>query len=248
MSTPFAIEGKTILVTGATSGIGRATAITCAQLGAKVVVVGRNQERLDSLMQGLEGDGHNAINADLTDEAQVQTLLEKVPAVDGVACCAGVADMKPFAFVTEEDVERVFKVNCFAPVMLVNKLLKAKKLNKGGSVVFVSSVDGPKVVHAGNSVYSGSKSAMVGLARNMAIDLASKKIRVNCVLPGTTDTPMIHTGSATDEMLAENAKQFPLKRFAQPEEIANAIIFLLSDGASFITGTELTVDGGYSII
>ena len=248
MNTPFSIENKTILVTGATSGIGRATAITCAQLGAKVVTVGRNQERLDSLMQELEGNEHLVINADLTDEAQVQGLLETVPAIDGVACCAGVAEMKPFAFVTEEDVERVFKVNCFAPVMLVNKLLKAKKLNKGGSVVFVSSVDGPKVVHAGNSVYSGSKSALVGLARNMAIDLASKKIRVNCVLPGTTDTPMIRTENVTEEMLAETAKQFPLKRFAQPEEIANAIIFLLSDGASFITGTELTVDGGYSII
>ncbi len=248
MNNPFTIEGKTILVTGATSGIGRATAITCAGLGAKVVAFGRNQERLNSLMQELEGDGHLAIKADLTDEAQVQALLEKVPAVDGVACCAGVAEMKPFAFVTEEDVERVFKVNCFAPVMLVNKLLKAKKLNKGGSVVFVSSVDGPKVVHAGNSVYSGSKSALVGLARNMAIDLASKKIRVNCVLPGTTDTPMIRTENVTEEILAETAKAFPLKRFAQPEEIANAIIFLLSDGASFITGTELTVDGGYSIV
>ena len=247
---PFSIEGKTILVTGATSGIGRATAITCAQLGARVIAVGRNQERLEALLseQNALDAAHLAIQCDLTDDAQVQTLLEKVPAVDGVACCAGVAEMKPFTFVLEEDVERVFKVNCFAPVMLVNKLLKAKKLNKGGSVVFVSSVDGPKVVHAGNSVYSGSKSALVGLARNMAIDLASKKIRVNCVLPGTADTPMIHTGSATDEMLAENAKQFPLKRFAQPEEIANAIIFLLSDGASFITGTELTVDGGYSII
>jgi NAD(P)-dependent dehydrogenase (short-subunit alcohol dehydrogenase family) len=261
MNTPFSIENKSILVTGATSGVGRATAITCAQMGARVVLVGRNKERLNETLRLMSreqsslnephtlNDGmHLAVQCDLTDEAQVQTLLERVPAVDGVACCAGVAEMKPFAFVSEEDVERVFKVNCFAPVMLVNKLLKAKKLNKGGSVVFVSSVDGPKVVHAGNSVYSGSKSALVGLARNMAIDLASKKIRVNCVLPGTTDTPMIRTENVTEEMLAETAKAFPLKRFAQPEEIANAIIFLLSDGASFITGTELTVDGGYSII
>lgn len=250
MNNPFTIEGKTILVTGATSGIGRATAITSAQLGARVIAVGRNQERLETLLLELNAldAAHLTIQCDLTDEAQVQGLLEKVPAVDGLACCAGVAEMKPFAFVTEEDVERVFKVNCFAPVMLVNKLLKAKKLNKGGSVVFVSSVDGPKVVHAGNSVYSGSKSALVGLARNMAIDLASKKIRVNCVLPGTTDTPMIRTENVTEEMLAETAKAFPLKRFAQPEEIANAIIFLLSNAASFVTGMELTVDGGYSII
>lgn len=248
MNNPFSIEGKTILVTGATSGIGRATAVTCAGLGAKVVAIGRNQARLDCLMHELEGDGHIAINADLTEEAQVQRLIETCPAIDGAACCAGVANMNPFTFVTAEEMERVFKVNCFAPVLLVNKLLKAKKLNKGGSVVFVSSVDGPKVVHAGNSMYSGSKGALVGMERNMAIDLVGKKIRVNCILPGTTDTPMIHIGSATDESLTETAKLLPMKRFAQPEEIANAIIFLLSDAASYITGTELTVDGGVSII
>ena len=156
--------------------------------------------------------------------------------------------MNPFPFVTREEMEHVMDVNCYGPVMLVNQLLKAKKLKKGGSVVFVSSVDGPKIVHAGNSVYSASKSALVGMARNMAIDLASKKIRVNCVLPGTTNTPMVRTGSATKEMLAETAKLFPMKRFAEPEEIANAIVFLLSDGSSFVTGTELVVDGGYSMI
>ena len=250
---PFAIESKTILVTGATSGIGRATAVECARMGAKIIAVGRNQERLDTLQNELKNEcltneGHLFFQCDLTDEAQVQVLVETISVVDGVACCAGVANMNPFAFVSHEEMERVFQINCFAPVMLVNRLLKAKKLGKGSSVVFVSSVDGPKIVHAGNSVYSGSKSALVGMARNMAIDLAGKKIRVNCVLPGTTDTPMIHTGSATDESLAETAKSLPMRRFAQPEEIANAIIFLLSNAASYITGTEITVDGGNSII
>ena len=251
--SPFAIEGKTILVTGATSGIGRATAVECARMGAKIIAVGRNQERLDTLQNELKNEcltneGHLFFQCDLTDEAQVQVLVETISRIDGVACCAGVANMNPFAFVSHEEMERVFQINCFAPVMLVNRLLKAKKLGKGSSVVFVSSVDGPKIVHAGNSVYSGSKCALVGMARNMAIDLAGKKIRVNCVLPGTTDTPMIHTGSANDESLAETAKSLPMRRFAQPEEIANAIIFLLSNAASYITGTEITVDGGNSII
>lgn len=246
---PFTIEGKTILVTGASSGIGRATAIVCAQLGANVVLIGRNVSRLEeTLSMVCDVSKHCIIPADLTDETQVQAMLEKVPAIDGVACCAGVANMNPFAYVTEEEVERVFKTNCFAPVMLVNKLLKVKKLGNGGSVVFVSSIDGAKIVHPSNSVYAGSKSALVGMARNMAIDLARKKIRVNCVLPGATDTPMIHTENVTEEMLVEHAKLFPMKRFAKPEEIANAIVFLLSDAASFITGTELTVDGGISII
>lgn len=249
MNNPFTIEGKTILITGATSGIGRATAIECAQMGANVILNGRNTSRLEETLRMMyDVEKHLIISADLTDEEQVKALIEQCPVVDGVACCAGVANMNPFAFVLQEEMERIFQNNCFAPVMLVNRLLKAKKLGKGNSVVFVSSVDGPKIVHAGNSVYSGSKSALVGMARNMAIDLAGKKIRVNCVLPGTTDTPMIHTGSATDESLAETAKSLPMKRFAQPEEIANAIIFLLSDASSYITGTEITVDGGYSVI
>lgn len=254
MINPFAIENKTILVTGATSGIGRATALLCAQMGSRVIAVGRDETRLEeqqSQVRGLEARGledNLYISTDLTDAEQVKALIEQCPEIDGIAYCAGIANMNPFQFVSKEEIERVMEVNCFAPVMLVNQLLKAKKLKKGSSVVFVSSVDGPKIVHAGNSVYSASKSALVGMARNMAIDLVGKKIRVNCVLPGTTNTPMVRTGSATEEMLAETAKQLPMKRFAEPEEIANAIIFLLSDAASYITGTELTVDGGTTII
>ena len=245
---PFLLEGKCVLVTGASSGIGKATAMLCAEMGAKVAIIGRNEARIEETFGLLQGEGHQKFVFDLTDETATQAAIAEMPPFDGVANCAGIADMNPFPFVTQEEMNRVFSTNFFAPVMLVNRLLKAKKLQKGGSVVFVSSVDGPRIVHAGNSVYSASKSALTGMVRNMAIDLAGKRIRVNCVLPGTTDTPMIRTENVTEESLQETAKLFPLKRFATPNDIANAIVFLLSDASMFITGTELVVDGGYSIV
>lgn len=248
MLNPFSIEGKTFLVTGAASGMGRATALTCARMGANVVAADFNEVGLDALSREMPQGNHLFMPINLADENTWETLLETIPIVDGIAGCAGIASMKPFSFIDKSDFDKVFGVNFFGPVLLVKSLLKKKKIAKGGSVVFVSSVDGPKVVHAGNSVYSASKNALVGMARNMAIDLAMKQIRVNCVLPGTTDTPLIRTANVSEEDLANNAKQFPLKRFGKPEDMANAIIFLLSDASSFITGTELTVDGGYSII
>lgn len=248
MANPFFLEGKTVVVTGASSGIGRATAILCAEMGAKVVALGRNEQRLAETMAQLQGEGHVLSAFDLNDETAMDTAIAALPIIDGIANCAGVANMNPFQFVAKEEMDRVFSANFFSPVMLVNKLLKAKKLQKGSSVVFVSSVDGPKVVHAGNSVYSASKSALVGMARNMAVDLVGKKIRVNSVLPGTTDTEMIRTANVTEEMLQETAKALPMKRFAVPQEIANAIVFLLSEASSYITGAELVVDGGSSIV
>lgn len=248
MNNPFSLEGKTILVTGASSGIGRATAVLCAGMGAKVLSVGRNEQRLSETMSLLSGEDHSLFAFDLNDELTVDEAILRFPPVDGIANCAGVAKMMPFQFVNKQEMETVFSANFFSPVMLVNKLLKAKKLQKGGSVVFVSSIDGPRIVHAGNSIYAASKSALVGMARNMAVDLMGKKIRVNCVLPGTTDTSMIHTENVTDEMLEETAKALPMKRFARPEEIASVIVFLLSEASSYMTGTELTVDGGFSIL
>ena len=245
---PFTLKDKTVLVTGASSGIGKATASLCADLGAKVVALGRNELRLEETIASLSGEGHIRVVLDLDDEKAVDSAVLGVPLLDGVANCAGIANMNPFQFVDRQEMERTLSTNFLSPVMLVNKLLKAKKLQKGSSVVFVSSIDGPRVVHAGNSVYSASKSALVGMARNMAIDLAGKKIRVNCVLPGTTDTGMIRTANVTEEMLQETAGSLPMKRFARPDEIANAIAFLLSEASSYVTGTELVVDGGSSIV
>ena len=248
MNNPFSLESKTILVTGASSGIGKATALLCADMGAKVVAVGRNEHRLEETVSSLTGDGHGKIVLDLNDEKAVEAAVSEMPLLDGIANCAGLANMNPFQFVSRQEMDSVFSTNFFSPIMLINKLLKSKKLQKGSSVVFVSSIDGPKMVHAGNSVYSASKSALVGMARNMAIDLVGKKIRVNSVLPGTTDTEMIRTANVTEEMLQETAKSLPMKRFAKPEEIANAILFLLSEASSYMTGTEIVVDGGSSIV
>jgi len=248
MYNPFTIEGRTILITGAASGMGKATSLLCAKMGAKVILADFNNDGLNATLTELDGEGHQAYTINLADDSSWEYMLAEMPVVNGIASCAGIANMNPFPFINQIELDKVFHVNFFGPVMLVNKLLKAKKLDKGSSVVFVSSVDGPKIVHAGNSVYSAAKNALVGMARNLAIDLAGKKIRVNCILPGTTDTPLIRTANVTEEMLADAAKQFPLKRFGTAEDMANAIVYLLSDGSSFVTGTELTVDGGYSII
>lgn len=245
---PFSLEGKTVLVTGAASGMGKAASIACAKMGATIVAADFNADGMAKTVAELEGDGHQQYAINLADESTWTDLLENTPVLDGVANCAGIANMNPFAFINRAEMDKVFKINFFGPVLLTKSLLKAKKLNKGGSVVFVSSVDGPRVVHVGNSVYSAGKSALVGMARNMAVDLAGKKIRVNCILPGTTDTPLIRTANVTEESLAEVAKTFPLKRFGTPEDMANGIIYLLSDASSFVTGTELVIDGGYTLL
>lgn len=245
---PFSIEGKMILVTGAASGMGKATAIACAKMGATIVAADFNAEGMAQTVSELEGEGHQWYAINLADESSWAELLENAPVLDGIANCAGIANINPFAFINRAEMDKVFNINFFGPVLLTKSLLKAKKLNKGGSVVFVSSVDGPRVVHVGNSVYSAGKSALVGMARNMAVDLASKKIRVNCILPGTTDTPLIRTANVTEESLAEVAKTFPLKRFGTAEDMAYGVIYLLSDASSFVTGTELVIDGGYTLL
>lgn len=248
MFNPFSLDGKTLLVTGAASGMGKATAIACAKMGGHIIAADYNVTGMEETMRELEGEGHKSFGINLADETSWGELLEKAPILDGIASCAGIANMNPFSFINRQEFDKVFNVNFFGPILLVKSLLKAKKIQKGGSIVFVSSVDGPKVVHAGNSVYSAGKSALVGMARNMAIDLAPKKIRVNCVLPGTTDTPLIRTANVTEEQLQENAKAFPLKRFGKPEDMAYGIIYLLSAASSFVTGTELVIDGGYTLI
>ena len=241
MHNPFSLEGKTVLVTGASSGIGRVTAIECAKLGARVIVTGRNEERLKGTFDELGGDGHLMIIADLNDDSGIHELVKKMPPVNGIVHAAGINDTILFQFIKRD-------TNFFAPVLLSQSLLKNKLLTKGGSIVFLSSIDGPITIHIGNSMYSATKGAISSIMRSMAVELAVRFIRVNAILPGMTETPLIHKSGITREQLNEDMKLYPLRRYAKPEEIAYAIIYFLSDASSFTTGSSLVIDGGFSLL
>ena len=197
---PYSLEGKTILVTGASSGIGKATAIECSKLGARVVITGRDEARLQQTLSSLEGEGHVVITADLGEDDGIRFLVERVPVLNGIVHAAGISDTVLFQFLKKERLENIFNINFFAPVVLSQLLLKKKLLQKGGSIVFLSSIDGPVTAHIGNSMYSATKGALSAMMQNMSIELASKGIRVNAVLPGMTETPLIHN----DDILKNN--------------------------------------------
>ena len=245
---PYSLEGKTILVTGASSGIGKATAIECSKLGARVVIAGRDEARLQQTLSSLEGEGHVVITADLGEDDGIRFLVERVPVLNGIVHAAGISDTVLFQFLKKERLENIFNINFFAPVVLSQLLLKKKLLQKGGSIVFLSSIDGPVTAHIGNSMYSATKGALSAMMQNMSIELASKGIRVNAVLPGMTETPLIHNDDITQEQLNKDMELYPLKRYADPREIAWAIIYLLSDASTFTIGASLVVDGGFTIL
>lgn len=244
---PFSIEGKRILVTGATSGIGRAIAVECAKMGASVIALGRNKDRLKSLRVQL-GDGHSYWSIELTDLAAVEELVNKIDKVDGLVNSAGIGTTNLFQFLNPEKMRNIFDINFFAPVELTRLIIRNKKINKGASIVFLSSIDGPVNSHIGNSSYSATKSALSAIAKGMAVELAGKNIRVNYLMPGQTETPLIHNSSITEEQLMIDMSKYPLKRYARPEEIAYGAIYFLSDASSFTTGTGLIIDGGFTLI
>ncbi len=248
MNNPFSLVGKTILVTGASSGIGKAIAIECSKLGACLVITGRDERRLHATWELLEGKGHVEVAGDLTMEEEVEELLNLLPELDGIVHVAGVGQSIPFPYISKEKLDSMFSVNFFAPVLLSQKMIKKRKLRKGASIVFISSIDGPVTAHIGAAIYSSTKAALTGMAKNMAVDLASKRIRVNCVLPGMVETPLIHQGSISEEQLDQDKLSYPLKRYARPEEVAYAVIYFLSDASSFTTGANLVVDGGFTLL
>lgn len=248
MYNPFTLEGKTVLITGASSGIGADTAIECSKLGASVIITGRNEERLQAVLSQLDtsfSQKHQYVIADLSSEEEIQSLVDAIGPIDGLVNNAGVNRVKPIAFIKSEDLEYIFQNNTFSSVLLAKMLLKKKKLNRNSSVVFTSSVS--SFFNApGRALYASSKAALTSLMRSFAVELADKGIRANAVHPGMIETKLIHE-NLTEEERVKDMAEYPLKRYGKPEEVAWAIIYLLSDASAWVTGTSMVIDGGFML-
>ena len=240
---PFSLSGKTILVTGASSGIGRGIAVTCSKMGAKVVLNGRNKQKLQETLSSMGGDGHVLLSGDLTVHETIDSVVGQLPKLDGVVHCAGIGDRVLCKNVTENDLDRMMDINYKAPVMLQTEILRQKKISKGSSIVFVASIasDSPSI---GNSLYAASKGALVAYANCLQLELAPRLIRVNCISPAMVWTDLVIKGGVTEEDLRLDEQRYPLKRYGTPEDIANLAVYLLSDASSWMTGSNLRITGG----
>ena len=240
---PFTLVGKQILVTGASSGIGKAIAVACAKMGATVIVTGRNVERLNETLNLMSEGDHKAISADLTKAEDIESLVAELPKLDGLVQCAGVGSRVPCKNIGKEDLQHVFMPNVEAPILFQTAILSKRKINKAASIVYVASraANAPSV---GNAAYSASKGAIISYAKCLALELAPRLIRVNCICPGMVWTELILKDGVDKEQLEQSQLTYPLKRFGQPEDIANLAIYLLSDASSWMTGSSLGISGG----
>ncbi len=247
MQTPFHLTGKTILVTGASSGIGRSIAVECSKMGASVLLTARNEQRLNETLALMQGEGHSIMPVDLAQADAINALVEQLPELDGIVCCAGIPSTTVLRQTDDMDMQRVFDVNTFSVIRLVRTLLDEKKLNKGASVVFVSSISGVYCGYVGGSLYGASKAALQGLTKALAMEVAPRKIRVNTINPGMINTSLIEGGDISAEQIAIDVQRYPLKRYGNPEDVAYAAVYLLSDATQWMTGSSLLIDGGYTL-
>ncbi|TVQ00973.1 MAG: SDR family oxidoreductase [Balneolaceae bacterium] len=246
MSNPFSLAGKTIFVTGASSGIGKITAKLCSEQGARLIISGRNEERLNETFSLLTGVGHEIRQMDISEAENITGLIESLPQIDGFVSNAGVAKLSSIRFIKEIDLRNILEVNSIAPILLTKQLMKSKKLKNPSSVVFTSSIAGMYSSTMGNSMYSASKAALNGFMKNAAVELAAKGIRCNTVNPGFVQTSMVDFALLKEEEIDDIRKSYPLKRLGTPEDVAHGIIYLLSDASSWVTGITLVIDGGFT--
>lgn len=240
----FNLNNKTILVTGASSGIGAQTAITLANAGAEIIISARNSDRLRKVFEELKKGSHKMIFADLTDEIQLVNLVDQLPKLDGIVHSAGMVRPFPIKFIGEKQINQLFSVNYTSSVLLTSKLFRAKKINNAASLVFMSSISS-HFAHKGGALYAGSKAAINAYSKTVALEFAHQKVRSNVISAAMVKTPIFEEAekAVSKEMMDKHGEHYPLG-FGEPGDVANAILFLLSNASKWITGTELVMDGG----
>ena len=240
---PFSLTGKKILITGASSGIGQGIAVACSKMGASVFLNGRNVSKLDATLSQLAEGEHKIIAADLCSRDSVSGMVNTLPTLDGVVHCAGIGQRVLCKMATEQDVDNVMDANFKGPVLLQTELLKHKKISKGASIIFVASIStwSPSI---GNAFYSASKGALVSYANCLALELAPRKVRVNCISPAMVWTDLILQDGVDEEQLKADEQKYPLKRYGTPEDVANLAVYMLSDASTWMTGSNVKISGG----
>lgn len=239
----FGLDGKTILITGASKGIGQEVARQCAAAGAQLVIVGRDIERLDETLKSLSGQGHRALVVELNDADARKQLATDCGALDGVVHSAGIRGLAPMKIVGDAFLKNVMDTNYFAPMMLTRHLLAKGHIRANGSLIFLSSI-AALTGTVGVGPYSGSKAALVGTLRPLALELAKRGIRANALCPGLVETTLITEDKAWFE---ESCKRYPLG-IGLPEDVAQACIYFLSDASSKVTGSVFSMDGGVEFV
>lgn len=248
---PFSLNGKTIVVTGASSGIGRQCAIDCSRMGAIVILIARNEERLKQTLSDMTGDGHFYVIADLSDSQNAckvsKLIYDTVGKIDGIVNCAGISSTLPFKLVSREKLEEFFSANVFSAIELSRELSKVKFMNAGGSIVFMASVMGC-VGESGKSLYSMTKGALIAASRSLACELAKRQIRVNCISPGAILTPINENlPHMADPEKRKTLEDMHLLGLGHTSDIANGVIYLMSDASRWLTGQNIVIDGGYTV-
>ncbi len=249
VNSSFSLEGKCILITGAASGIGRATAKECAINGASLVLVDLNGEGLEATLSEINSSSlnekkHQCLVADLSNDEGINSLVEALPMLDGAVFCAGIGITKTVPFYKRSDFQRIFDINFLAPVLTTKLMVKKKLVRKGASLVYMVSIGGVYSINPGNGIYGASKSALHSFVKFAALELASKGIRCNGVCPARVETPLIKQVPISEEEVEKDKKRYALRRYAQPQEVAQGCVFLLSDASSYMTGQDLILDGG----
>lgn len=241
---PFSLNNKRILITGASSGIGKSIALECSKRGANLFVTGRNEKRLLETYHNLHSNENYMFIADLSVEDELISLVDNLPPLDGVVQCQGITKTLPVRFATKLSFEQIFNINLFSQVELIRHLIRKKKINSGASVIFIASIGGISSYNTGNVVYGTSKAALNSYMKYCAKELAPKNIRVNSICPGLIETPLTEPHTISKQQLDAYKKKYLLKRFGCPQDIAYGAIYLLSEASSWVTGSSLFIDGG----